>query len=155
MLVGDSAILVLTSSSEGDSPPLSFHVLLSQTPNDYLGAAGIQNTDTWSTGSAFAIKDATVLANSLLNNPPTSDPFPFQAALQEYDRTRVPRSRQIAKTAYWAHVLSLGEKWHYRLIRVYGTKWTRFREDCRKYVFQYSFRVNEASGNGIRKMELT
>jgi hypothetical protein len=52
-------------------------------------------------GSSFAIEDATVLANSLLNQPPvSSDEADFRLPLEDYAQIRVPGSKRMAQIAY-------------------------------------------------------
>jgi 2-polyprenyl-6-methoxyphenol hydroxylase-like FAD-dependent oxidoreductase len=83
---------------------------------------------TVSIGSSFGIEDATVLANSLLNNPPSKDSG-FRTALEEYARLRLPRSKKMAKVADYAGRFGLGEQWYWRWLRDYGTKWMMITKD--------------------------
>ena len=86
-------------------------------------------------GSLFAIEDATVLANSLLNHPPTSGTgVDFRQPLEEYARLRVPRSKGMARVAYFAGLFGLGEPWYWRWLRDYGTVWVLSGEDKKLYV---------------------
>lgn len=88
---------------------------------------------TSSTGSSFAIEDATVLANSLLNNPPSAlDTDGFSNVLEDYAEIRVPRSKHMAKAAYWLGVVSLGETWYWRWLRDFATAWVPAGEDLKK-----------------------
>jgi len=84
-------------------------------------------------GTAFAIEDATVLANCLLNNPPEEGSF--KKALEAYADARLPRSKKMATTAYYAGLLGQGERWYWRLMRDYGTAWFLRGEDGKLYVF--------------------
>lgn len=75
----------------------------------------------------MSIEDATVLANALLNNPPTTTPgttkLSFSTALREYTAARVPRSKSIAKQAYWTGIAFMAERWWWRLIRDLFVGW--------------------------------
>ncbi|KAF4629564.1 hypothetical protein G7Y89_g8578 [Cudoniella acicularis] len=90
-------------------------------------------------GSGFAIEDAIVLANSLFTHPPsisshspsTSTTPNFIAALSSYATTRLPRSQKMAKVAYYAGHLGVGERWYWRLLRDYGTAWMPKQEDLK------------------------
>ena len=62
-------------------------------------------------GACMGIEDATVLANSLLNNSSTRD------ALAEYANLRVPRSKSIASQAYWSGVVFMADRWVVRIAR--------------------------------------
>lgn len=78
-------------------------------------------------GTAFAIEDATVLANCLLNNPPEGNSF--KKALEAYADARFPRSKRMATMAYYAGLLGQGGRWYWRLMRDYGTAWFLRGED--------------------------
>jgi 2-polyprenyl-6-methoxyphenol hydroxylase-like FAD-dependent oxidoreductase len=81
-------------------------------------------------GSSFAIEDATILANSLANHPSgSSDGIDFRPPLEEYARLRVPRSKKMAKMAYYAGLFGLGERWYWRWLRDFGTTWVPTGED--------------------------
>lgn len=80
----------------------------------------------------MAIEDATVLANALLNNPPTVSPSGkpcFSAALAEYTAARVPRSTAIAKQAYWSGIAFMAERWWWRWIRDFVVAWIPMDKD--------------------------
>lgn len=62
-------------------------------------------------GACMGIEDATVLANSLLNNSSIKD------ALAEYANLRVPRSKSIASQAYWSGVVFMADRWVVRVAR--------------------------------------
>ena len=69
-------------------------------------------------GASMGIEDATVLADSLLNNlPPENDLGNFRSALEEYAQRCVPRSKKVATMASWSGALSMGERWYWRWIR--------------------------------------
>ena len=74
-------------------------------------------------GTSFAIEDATVLANALLNNGPSEyeNAISLATALQEYARLRVDRSKRVADMAWYAGKLDLGETWYRRELRDLGT----------------------------------
>lgn len=96
-------------------------------------------------GAGTAIEDATVLANCILNcppsypygatatrtssdtgNPPSSqshgDPC-FEDALKRYTIDRLPRYREIARLSNWTFKLSLGRWWWERILRDYVPGW--------------------------------
>ncbi|KAH8596627.1 hypothetical protein B0O99DRAFT_103320 [Bisporella sp. PMI_857] len=75
-------------------------------------------------GTAFAIEDATLLANCLLNKPPTNDKPNLHNEFSHYAQLRVPRSKLMAKTAYWIGVAGLGQTWCWRWLRDFSSKWT-------------------------------
>ncbi|RPB04361.1 FAD/NAD(P)-binding domain-containing protein [Choiromyces venosus 120613-1] len=62
-------------------------------------------------GACMGIEDATVLANSLLNNSS------IRGALAEYANSRVPRSKSIASQAYWSGVVFMANRWVVRVAR--------------------------------------
>ncbi|KAJ5090658.1 FAD/NAD(P)-binding domain-containing protein [Penicillium argentinense] len=70
-------------------------------------------------GAGFAIEDATVLANELLNNPPSSENgrLDFSRAIEAYAQARVPRSKSMTKQSYWTSQLGLGARWWWRWLR--------------------------------------
>ena len=69
-------------------------------------------------GASMGIEDATVLADSLLNNLPSeNDLGNFRPALQEYAQRRVPRSKKVARMALWSGAISMGQRWYWRWIR--------------------------------------
>lgn len=85
-------------------------------------------------GSSFGIEDATVLANALLNNPPSlTAKCDFRAALEEYADYRVPRSKKAATLASWAGIIGVGERWWWRWIRDIGARLPVMGGDPRKY----------------------
>ena len=66
----------------------------------------------------MGIEDATVLADSLLKNPPPEDDSGnSRSALEEYAQRRVPRSKKVATMASWSRAFSMGERWYWRWIR--------------------------------------
>ena len=66
----------------------------------------------------MGIEDATVLADALLNNPPTPlNPAEFDAALTEYAARRVPRSRKLESLAVYAKTLTMADRWWWRWLR--------------------------------------
>ena len=95
-------------------------------------------------GAGTAIEDATVLANCLLNHPPSfphgqdiegtdlnvegtgveteGDPC-FEVALKRYTKDRLPRYRAIAKWSKISFKLSLGRWWWERILRDYVPGW--------------------------------
>ncbi|KXS15467.1 FAD/NAD(P)-binding domain-containing protein [Gonapodya prolifera JEL478] len=66
-------------------------------------------------GTSFAIEDAAVLANCLLQLPSTSSSL--REALSSYAVIRVPRSTRMSVVSRFAGNLALGEKWYWRLMR--------------------------------------
>jgi hypothetical protein len=95
VVIRDAArLILLPSSGQGDS--LSILILAFLYSHQAIG-------------SSFAIEDATVLANSLLNHLSLSYGSEYRKALEEYARLRVERYRKLAKTAYFAGILVLGE----------------------------------------------
>ncbi|KAG0134883.1 hypothetical protein HOY82DRAFT_499810 [Tuber indicum] len=62
-------------------------------------------------GACMGIEDATVLANSLLNNSSIG------GALEEYANLRVPRSKSIATQAYWSGIVFMANRWVVRIAR--------------------------------------
>ncbi|KAL2064640.1 hypothetical protein VTL71DRAFT_3777 [Oculimacula yallundae] len=75
-------------------------------------------------GACFAIEDATVLANCLLNSSPQDSGHPdFKDSIAEYVRLRVPRSKRMATQSYWAGVVGLGARFWWRWIRDLGSAW--------------------------------
>ncbi|KAJ5130267.1 FAD/NAD(P)-binding domain-containing protein [Penicillium bovifimosum] len=74
-------------------------------------------------GAGFAIEDATVLANELLNNPPSLEngSLDFSGAIEAYAQARVPRSRSMTKQSYWTGQLGLGARWWWRWLRDFAT----------------------------------
>jgi FAD-dependent urate hydroxylase len=87
-------------------------------------------------GACFAIEDATVLADALLNNPPTVDAATgkkdFDKALKEYASQRVPRSKKIATQSYWSLVVSQGDRWWSGWLRDFATAWIKMDTDNRE-----------------------
>lgn len=67
-------------------------------------------------GSSFAVEDATVLANAILNHPPTGDEG-FGNAVRQYARLRVPRSRRMAAVSSVLAKVALGSTWYWRWVR--------------------------------------
>jgi FAD-dependent urate hydroxylase len=76
------------------------------------------------TGACFAIEDATVFANCLLNNEASRDgKLQFEAAVSEYANLRVPRSKRMATQSYWTGVVGLAGRWWWRWLRDFGSSW--------------------------------
>ncbi|KAG7009889.1 hypothetical protein G7Y79_00001g001610 [Physcia stellaris] len=75
-----------------------------------VGDAGRVLMPTAGQGAAFAIEDATVLADCVLNYPPSSAGavVDFGDALKEYTRRRLPRYRRIEAIATFAARMSVG-----------------------------------------------
>ena len=89
-----------------------------------VGDAGRVLMPTAGQGAAFAIEDATVLANCLLNYPPTEKEeggtaLDFSSAVKEYTRRRLPRYRRIEAIASFAARMSVGRTWVQRAMRDY------------------------------------
>ncbi|KAI4212344.1 MAG: hypothetical protein LQ351_004914 [Letrouitia transgressa] len=86
-------------------------------------------------GAAFAIEDATVLADCLLNNPSasadatsssgsSSQPAPnFSVAIKEYTKQRLPRYKRISQVASWGAKVSIGSTWFDRFVRDWLAAW--------------------------------
>ncbi|PMD62359.1 FAD/NAD(P)-binding domain-containing protein [Hyaloscypha bicolor E] len=77
-------------------------------------------------GACFAIEDATVLANALLNNPPSSQTgeLDFSAAISAYTSARIPRSKSMTKQSYWTGVvMSWVDTWWLRWFVDLSTTW--------------------------------
>lgn len=74
-------------------------------------------------GAGFSIEDATVLANELLNNPPSSenDTLDFSRAIEAYAKARVPRSKSMTSQSYWTGLITLGGRWWWRWLRDLAT----------------------------------
>ncbi|KAL7267869.1 hypothetical protein RUND412_009528 [Rhizina undulata] len=96
-----------------------------------IGDAGRVMLPSSGQGACMAIEDATVLADSLLKNPPTftsfdfDSPANFSVALQHYAALRIPRSKSIASQAYWTGLVSMGERWWWRWVRDLSTTWLK------------------------------
>lgn len=74
-------------------------------------------------GTGFAVEDATVLANSLLNYAsPEEGESGVRMALEDYAALRVPRSKNMAYVAMMAGRVALGERWYSRLLRDLGSR---------------------------------
>jgi FAD-dependent urate hydroxylase len=127
VLIGDAARLMLPTSGQGISyffyslfyPFASangreFHVkLIARDPNGVSGAC-------------FGIEDATILADALLNNPPSSQSsmLGFSKAIEEYVQARVARSKSMMKQSYWTAVMmSWVNSWWLRWLVDLGTAW--------------------------------
>ncbi|CZR69208.1 uncharacterized protein PAC_19108 [Phialocephala subalpina] len=74
-------------------------------------------------GPAFAIEDATVLADCLLKHSSEGN---LGKALEEYARIQVPKSKKMVTMSSYTGKIGLGERWYWRLLRDYGTKFTPF-----------------------------
>lgn len=74
-------------------------------------------------GAGFSIEDATVLANELLNNPPSSEDnvLDFSTAIEAYTKARVPRSKSMTSQSYWTGQLGLGGRFWWRWLRDFAT----------------------------------
>ncbi|KAJ7037525.1 hypothetical protein C8F04DRAFT_1092754 [Mycena alexandri] len=70
-------------------------------------------------GTGFAVEDATVLANTLLNFACglEEDESDIHLALDVYAAQRVPRSKKMAYAASLAGLFGLGERWYWRWLR--------------------------------------
>lgn len=92
-----------------------------------VGDAGRVLMPTAGQGAAFAIEDATVLADCILNYPPAATSsssslgvvVDFSDALKEYTRRRLPRYRRIEAIATFAARMSVGGTWVERVMRDY------------------------------------
>ncbi|KAH0605050.1 uncharacterized protein H6S33_005032 [Morchella sextelata] len=77
-------------------------------------------------GACMSIEDATVLANALLNNAPTTAPElkpAYSAALSEYVHERLPRSKAIGRQAWWMGVAFMARNWWWRCVRDWVVRW--------------------------------
>ncbi|KAL9607662.1 MAG: hypothetical protein Q9167_007442 [Letrouitia subvulpina] len=87
-------------------------------------------------GAAFAIEDATVLADCLLNNPsinthvlaPSSSSSSqfrpnFSVAIKDYTKQRLPRYKRISQVASWGARLGMGRTWFDRFMRDWLAAW--------------------------------
>lgn len=85
------------------------------------------------TGAGFAIEDATVLANELLNNPPSLEngSLDFSRAIEAYAQVRVPRSKSMTKQSYWTGQLGLGARWWWRSLRDFATTYMPLGSDSK------------------------
>lgn len=70
-------------------------------------------------GTSFAVEDATVLAECLLQHPlePTKHENLEQGALKEYAKKRVPRSKQMATYTGYTCEAGLARTWYWRALR--------------------------------------
>ncbi|KAH7348838.1 hypothetical protein BKA65DRAFT_397396 [Rhexocercosporidium sp. MPI-PUGE-AT-0058] len=83
-------------------------------------------------GACFAIEDATVLANSLLNNGPKDhEIIDFKDAISEHAQLRVPRSKRMATQSYWTGVVGLAARFWWRWLRDFGSAWLPLGGDPR------------------------
>jgi 2-polyprenyl-6-methoxyphenol hydroxylase-like FAD-dependent oxidoreductase len=74
-------------------------------------------------GTGFAVEDATVLANALLDYAsPEEGESGIRMALEDYAALRVPRSKNMAYVAMMAGRVALGEQWYSRLLRDLGSR---------------------------------
>ncbi|KAF8243384.1 FAD/NAD(P)-binding domain-containing protein [Wilcoxina mikolae CBS 423.85] len=86
-------------------------------------------------GACFAIEDATVLADALLNNPATIDDAgkkSFDAALKSYAAQRVPRSKRIARQSYWSFVVMMMDRWWLTWLRDWAIAKFKMDVDARE-----------------------
>ncbi|KAH8598314.1 hypothetical protein B0O99DRAFT_58969 [Bisporella sp. PMI_857] len=91
-----------------------------------IGDAARTMVPTSGQGACFAIEDATILANMLLNHSPSKNKdgsLSFESAIEEYARSRVPRNKRMANQSYWTGVVSLGARWWWRWLRDFGSAW--------------------------------
>ncbi|KAG4428927.1 hypothetical protein IFR05_015594 [Cadophora sp. M221] len=83
-------------------------------------------------GACFAIEDATVLANSLLNNLSSNhEILNFKDAISENANLRVPRSKRMATQSYWTGVVGLAARFWWRWLRDFGSAWLPLGGDPR------------------------
>jgi 2-polyprenyl-6-methoxyphenol hydroxylase-like FAD-dependent oxidoreductase len=74
-------------------------------------------------GTGFAVEDATVLANALLDYAsPEEGESGIRMALEDYATLRVPRSKNMAYVTMMAGRVALGERWYSRLLRDLGSR---------------------------------
>jgi FAD-dependent urate hydroxylase len=88
-------------------------------------------------GACFGIEDATILADALLNNPPSSQSHTlgFSKAIEEYVQARIARSKSMAKQSYWTAVMmSWVNSWWLRWLVDLGTVWLPTGGDPKLYV---------------------
>jgi FAD-dependent urate hydroxylase len=88
-------------------------------------------------GACFAIEDATILADALLNNPPSSQSSisDYSKAIEEYVQARVARSKSMTKQSYWTAVMmSWVDSWWLRWLVDLGTTWLPTGGDPKLYV---------------------
>jgi len=60
------------------------------------------------------IEDATILANAILDNPPSTEngTLDFSMAIDEYVEARIPRSKIMTKQSYWTAIaMSWEDSW--------------------------------------------
>jgi 2-polyprenyl-6-methoxyphenol hydroxylase-like FAD-dependent oxidoreductase len=77
-------------------------------------------------GANFAIEDATILANALLNHPPSSqnEKLDFSAAISSYTALRIPRSKSMTKQSHWTGIImSWADAWWLRWFVDLSTSW--------------------------------
>jgi 2-polyprenyl-6-methoxyphenol hydroxylase-like FAD-dependent oxidoreductase len=94
-------------------------------------------------GAGFSIEDATVLANELLNNSPSSEnrTLDFSGAIQAYAKARAPRSKSMTTQSYWTGQLGLAGRWWWRLLRDFATTYLPLGGDPKAYVMLVFARV--------------
>ncbi|KAJ6569611.1 hypothetical protein B0H19DRAFT_1232374 [Mycena capillaripes] len=75
-------------------------------------------------GTGFAVEDATVLANALLNYACSEgdNGTNIRTALEIYAALRVSRSKKMAYVASFSGNLGLGERWYSRFLRDIGSR---------------------------------
>jgi FAD-dependent urate hydroxylase len=74
-------------------------------------------------GANFAIEDATILANALLNHSPNGK-LDFSAAISSYTALRIPRSKSMTKQSYWTGIImSWADAWWLRWLVDLSTSW--------------------------------
>jgi len=96
-------------------------------------------------GTGFAIEDATVLAAMLLKHAALdgANDSAIKVALQEYARSRVPRSKRMAQVAWYAGKLGMGETWYWRWLRDLSSRLASFggKEQSDSWPFNARFDV--------------
>lgn len=99
----------------------------------------------------MAIEDATVLANALLNNPSADTAKPsFPSALREYTSLRIPRSKSIAKQAYWTGIAFMAQRWWWRWLRDLFVAWVPMGDPKEKLLRGEKVRDLAAWLHGVR-----
>jgi FAD-dependent urate hydroxylase len=96
-------------------------------------------------GACFAIEDATILANALLNNPPSSENgrTDFFKTIKEYTEARVPRSKSMTRQSYYTALLGMSDRWWWRWLRDFATALIPMGGDPKMYVISL-FKIHNA-----------